>query len=341
VATLSQSDIEVLLSLSSELAATDDAITFPPSVLARLAELLPDAEVNYCELDRSRECSLSQSWLVDGEGGIDRPADKALQSYFALRHQHPVCRYREGAHDWVSVRKVSDFVTLRDFRRTEIWNELYRDDNVNYWIDVGLDPHGAETYVFIFTRQRRDFDERDRLMLQLIRPHLQRRHTAAKLTARSVDMLATLEEERGSDEAHQVVLCSATGVIDFASPRSRSLLSRYLRISGGRLPESLLGTIRHDRRAVVVEHQGRRLTVRASHTAGMLILLLDERDIRLDRLTRRQLEIVRHIALGYTDAQVGSALGIATATVNKHLEKIYERLGVHTRTAAAALLSNG
>jgi len=34
--------------------------------------------------------------------------------------------------------------------------------------------------------------------------------------------------------------------------------------------------------------------------------------------------------------QIGERLGIASATVNKHLESIYERLDVHTRTAAAA-----
>jgi DNA-binding NarL/FixJ family response regulator len=49
--------------------------------------------------------------------------------------------------------------------------------------------------------------------------------------------------------------------------------------------------------------------------------------------------VVDRVALGETDGQIGAALGIAPATVNKHLEQVYERLGVHTRTGAAAVVS--
>jgi DNA-binding NarL/FixJ family response regulator len=69
----------------------------------------------------------------------------------------------------------------------------------------------------------------------------------------------------------------------------------------------------------------------------MLLLLLGEHDARLDCLTRRQLEILEQVASGATDAEVGSVLGVASTTVKKHLEKIYERLNVHTRTAASAV----
>ncbi len=61
--------------------------------------------------------------------------------------------------------------------------------------------------------------------------------------------------------------------------------------------------------------------------------------MRLDRLTPRQRTILERIARGETDAQIAAAIGIAAATVNKHLEQIYRRLGVHTRTAAAAVTS--
>jgi DNA-binding CsgD family transcriptional regulator len=60
-------------------------------------------------------------------------------------------------------------------------------------------------------------------------------------------------------------------------------------------------------------------------------------DTRLARLTRRQLEILEQVAVGATDAEVGTTLGIAATTVKKHLERVYERLDVHTRTAATAV----
>jgi DNA-binding NarL/FixJ family response regulator len=52
------------------------------------------------------------------------------------------------------------------------------------------------------------------------------------------------------------------------------------------------------------------------------------------RLTPRQWELLRLVAAGYTNSQIGTRLGISAATVRKHLEDIYGRLQVSSRTAA-------
>jgi DNA-binding NarL/FixJ family response regulator len=51
------------------------------------------------------------------------------------------------------------------------------------------------------------------------------------------------------------------------------------------------------------------------------------------RLTPRQWELLRLVA-GHTNAQVARRLGISEGTVRTHLENIYERLHVSSRTAA-------
>jgi DNA-binding CsgD family transcriptional regulator len=43
------------------------------------------------------------------------------------------------------------------------------------------------------------------------------------------------------------------------------------------------------------------------------------------------------VGKGKTNKDIGDILGSSPATVKKHLEHIYEKLGVETRTAAAAL----
>jgi len=53
----------------------------------------------------------------------------------------------------------------------------------------------------------------------------------------------------------------------------------------------------------------------------------------------RQRTILAHLASGETDAEIAADVGSASATVNKHLENIYERLGVHTRTAGVAVFT--
>ena len=51
-------------------------------------------------------------------------------------------------------------------------------------------------------------------------------------------------------------------------------------------------------------------------------------------LTKREIEILRLVATGITDAQVAKELFLSTRTVSKHLESIYNKLQVNSRTAA-------
>ena len=55
------------------------------------------------------------------------------------------------------------------------------------------------------------------------------------------------------------------------------------------------------------------------------------------RLTPRELEVLGWVSKGKTNRDIGEILGMSPRTVNKHLEHIFEKLGVETRTAAAAM----
>lgn len=51
-------------------------------------------------------------------------------------------------------------------------------------------------------------------------------------------------------------------------------------------------------------------------------------------LTARESEVLGWLAGGKTDRDIADILGISPRTVHKHLQRIYEKLGVETRTAA-------
>ncbi|WEN43684.1 Cyclic di-GMP phosphodiesterase [Thauera sp. GDN1] len=53
-------------------------------------------------------------------------------------------------------------------------------------------------------------------------------------------------------------------------------------------------------------------------------------------LTQREMDVLEWVARGKTNRDVAEILGMSPRTVNKHLEHIYEKLGVETRTAAVA-----
>lgn len=56
-------------------------------------------------------------------------------------------------------------------------------------------------------------------------------------------------------------------------------------------------------------------------------------------LTPRQHEVLRLVAAGQSNTQIARSLLVSEATVRKHLENVYERLQVSSRTAAVARLS--
>jgi DNA-binding CsgD family transcriptional regulator len=280
-------------------------------------------------LDPPNEHLVQEIGWCNGHEYVEGPSDETGHPYWRQRRSHPVYAYRERTGDWTTAHTVSQFASQREFRRTPVWNEAYRYAGVNYWLDVGLPVQKGVTRVFIFTHATRDFDDRERLLLQLLEPHLERRATEVELRAAATQALAAAEE--GGDEPHGIMLATVRGTVEFGAPRSRNLLMRYLGVANGTLPDTILsGT-------TVVSGASGRLTIRTARTGDLVVLLLAEEDARAERLTPRQREVLAGVAAGLTDTEIGERLGIARTTVGKHLEAIYERLDVHNRTSAAAL----
>ena len=61
--------------------------------------------------------------------------------------------------------------------------------------------------------------------------------------------------------------------------------------------------------------------------------------VQIAALTPRETEVLSWLAKGKTNRDIADILGMSHRTVNKHLEHIFEKLGVETRAAAAALAS--
>jgi DNA-binding CsgD family transcriptional regulator len=53
-------------------------------------------------------------------------------------------------------------------------------------------------------------------------------------------------------------------------------------------------------------------------------------------LTTRESEVLSWLSKGKTNRDIAQILGLSPRTVDKHLEQIYEKLGVENRTAAVA-----
>jgi DNA-binding CsgD family transcriptional regulator len=127
-----------------------------------------------------------------------------------------------------------------------------------------------------------------------------------------------------------------------AGELSRSLLGELFRLYGMRhealLPLTPNGPIDH--RIIFwradgpdfTDHERWILTLLRPHLAEFERTRRGQR--RADRLTKRQSELLDLVAAGMTNHQVARRLGLSEGTVRRHLENIFSRLGVNSRTAA-------
>jgi DNA-binding CsgD family transcriptional regulator len=60
-------------------------------------------------------------------------------------------------------------------------------------------------------------------------------------------------------------------------------------------------------------------------------------EIPIPRITDRQREIVELVALGYTNTEIGLALGLSMCTVRNHLTEIYQKVGATRRAELTSL----
>jgi len=338
VVALRQADLSAALDFLREAEAVTEPVAFTPHVLRRLGELVPcDYGPHFCELDRVHQrlianTDTSERWVEDD------PADP----YWRLRHEHPVCWYQEKTGDF-SALKVSDFTTLRGLRRLELWEERFRE--LPYELGVGLPAPPWHTKVFLFHRASRDFQERERSLLELLRPHFVHLWESAELR-RLAAALAS-----GADANGELVVLDSSDAVEFATSRARRLLRDYFDDAGvGRLPATVEDWLRQDRRRLngdsmpapgkplTVDRGDRRLVVsRSTGDAWSLLLTEEAVPARSSKpLSYREWEVLGLVEDGKTNAEIAAALWISPATVRTHLANIHVKLGVRTRTAAVA-----
>jgi DNA-binding NarL/FixJ family response regulator len=58
----------------------------------------------------------------------------------------------------------------------------------------------------------------------------------------------------------------------------------------------------------------------------------------IDVLTTREAEVLHLLAHGKSNSEIARILKVKSSTVGKHLERVYPKLGVENRTAAASIL---
>jgi DNA-binding CsgD family transcriptional regulator len=236
--------LQVMEVLDAARAPQPDSGRLPTPVLAALHALVPSDDVTFLDLDvATTTIHVEDEYDGDRLSSLPEPEQEPDAPFWQHYAGSRFCSYPSDTGDDRTVTTRGDFFTWREWQRTPMYVDVFAADGVTDELMCTLTSRGARSRRLLFVRcGGRDFDERDRLLMALLRPHL------AEVVAVPPLPTATSTEQ----------------------------------------------------------------------------------------LTARQAELLRLVAAGRTNAQIAAELFVSPHTVRKHLENIFDRLGVTTRTAAVA-----
>lgn len=277
---LSARDAERLLRFLADAESLAGEEPFTPPLLAELGRLVEADWVSYHEQDR-----VHRRGLLD----VERPGDEGwppaefaaggeLDYWTQIADVHPVCA--RSRDEGVATAMVSDFVRPRELRRSFFYKAWFAPSGVEDELSLALPSPPWHTRTFLFERTRADFTERERLVLDLVQPHLDRLWRTARVDRLLAAALEALERKPGgareADETHDrgILLVRPDGRIEHASPAAQDLIAAYF---GERdrveLPTQLARWFESGETTFLLRRDDRSLGVERSGPA----LLLEER----------------------------------------------------------------
>ena len=260
---LSSADLRSALVAAGEWHRATTLAELASVAVTSLHELIPCEGVGWNEVD-----------LIRGEvHAVTSPVEyfkpEHVSALNRLIDQHPIVRHVAETGD-ESARKISDFVSVREFHALEIYTDFFR-------------PIGAEDLLAVvfqsqpvivglaFTRDQRSYSERDRDLLNLLRPHLAGAYRNVATRIEAQERVSALE--RGLEGRHVVPL-TRTGRVAHSSPLLDNWFGKELPVPG------------------IYEREDARLVVRRVEGDPPLLLVDEQRfgiDLRAAEGARNQL----------------------------------------------------
>ena len=338
-----------------------DLETFGVDVLTILNQLVP-SEIPIFHSTKVRTHQISQTLLPDCPG-FTPEIERVIHLYFG---EHPILHHMpqtlNGAY------QISDFVSQKELHRFEGFYQQFlrpldleeqmsfflKNESSGSWRKISQTD--ATLVGFSLHRAQRSFTERDRLILNLLSPHLSQAHTNAQ-------RYQQLQQE--VNQLHQtlnhlsLVVLGSEGQVQRIAPQAVAWLEAYFPkpTCSSQLPDHLWAWVKHQigcstlesnflkaQLPLRIEQAGRQLVIRlvVEQISERYLLLLEEQTLSLSQslallgLSQRETEVLFWVMQGKDNKAIAVHLSVGKSTVAKHLESIYRKLGVQSRTEAIA-----
>jgi DNA-binding CsgD family transcriptional regulator len=343
---LTRREMQALLDAALLLHSQQDARGLHERIFAAVRRIVPG---EFFAIDYFRGGGEWMGRELSSTEPIDMTSPEHARIFEAYAPEHPL--FNEFLRTGLTApRKVTDFVTPRQFRRSGIYNEFYRLLGVDRQMALGCRVAADVIMLVALNRHKRDFTEGERHLITAC-------HNAEALARLRRGQAHTLAALEGAGVA--AVLLDLRGREEFVTERARALLVKYFGRRHGRaaeLPQELVDWVRlHTSEAAhgetwsppappleLTRGESRlRVCLLIDSQANRVLLLLEEEApvsaaaLEALGLTKREAEVLRWVVRNKTNPEIAILCGISHRTVQKHLEHIYLKLGVNSRGAAA------
>jgi DNA-binding CsgD family transcriptional regulator len=362
--TLSIDDIQKLNQGIQQLYTIHNFDTFGVDTLAIVDRLVP-SQIPVFQKTNTRTGQVYPTFLPNDAGCMCNKLKMVLEEVLSDGQlNHPIAEHMpetlSGAY------KISDFVNRKELHTHEklyqqFLRQLDTEDQMSLFIpDINparwCELAKLDTMVigFLLNRPSLSFTERDRSMLNLFQPHLLQAYNNARCYQQVQQNLDLIQQ---SFDRLAIAIVDLDGRIKSITPQAIAWLNDYFTKSthSFQLPEILRSWMNHQVKLFTansdlietclplrIQQGERELTIRlVIEEPGVRYMLIFQEQTRslanfveLLGLTQREVDVLLCIMQGNDNKSIASILDISISTVRKHLENIYRKLNVQSRTAA-------
>jgi DNA-binding NarL/FixJ family response regulator len=361
---LTLNDIYSLNQAIQKIYALSSSIDFGLDTIRMVNQLIPH-DIPAFHITNMRTGQVTDTF----EPGVPDISTELRTELTATRDQHlfehPVAQnFRQTMH---GAYKISDFISSQElYSKEALYQSFCRPLGIEDQMMLFLPNSSGNTMQlgdadamfagYSLNRSQRSFTERDRLMLNLLRPHLfqaycnvQRYHQLQQKFDRLQDCV---------QDAAMVAL-NAEGRIQLTTPQASIWLEAYFPKSTSVwvLPDRLWSWIKHQAAnlrnttdpsppclPLRIQQADRQLVIRLilKPAENRYLLLLEEQttsllgSLELLGLSQRETAVLGWVLQGKENKAIAMELGVGESTVRRHLESIYGKFGVSSRTGAIA-----
>ncbi len=333
---------QILSEALLEIYAPCSGAELPTLLLRALEKLVPASTyvINVMNLQ-------SGQWSNHGLGDFEGLWAKVEPAWQAFHTEHPTLQeLAKGGPE--TVLKISDFVSERQFRESGLYREVLAPFGGKDQIGLGLPVPGFHGGLAI--NRDRAFTEEERSLVALLRPHfIQAWHNAQMRDALAAHLhtgrpgLSVLVDFSGKPGHLAKPVCHLLGRY-FATPPSSRTLPRPLRdwVRRAMASVSFFSTGWLEPFEATSAHGKLQCRLLPNMTVGKHLLVLEEETpppaFSLQHrfsLSPTEAEVLEGIIAGKRNKELAAEGFRSIRTVEKHVQSLFEKLGVTSRTEVA------